>query len=56
MALRLSLCLRVITSLAEGGYVFGRIGLSVCLFVDNITQNVMNGLCINFVEGCWAVQ
>ena len=25
-------------SVAEGGYVFGSVGLSVCLFVDNITQ------------------
>ena len=38
----------LITSLAIGGYVFGSVGLSVCLsvclFVDNITQNVMDGL------------
>ena len=37
-----------ITSLAKGGYIFGSVGLSVCLFVclfvDNITQKVMNGL------------
>ena len=26
-----------ITSLAKGGYVFGSVGLSVCLFVDNFT-------------------
>ena len=30
--------------LGKGGYVFGSIGLSVCLFVDNISQKVMNGL------------
>ena len=34
--------------LGKGGYVFGGVGLSVylfvCLFVDNITQKVMNGL------------
>ena len=34
--------------LGKGGYVFGGVGLSVCLsvclFVDNITQTVMNGL------------
>ena len=34
--------------LGKGGYVFGSVGLSVCLFVclsvDNITQKVMNGL------------
>ena len=36
--------LYITTSLAKGGYVFGRIGLSVCLFVNNITQKVMNGL------------
>ena len=34
--------------LGKGGYVFGGVGLSVCLFVclfvDNITQEVMNGL------------
>ena len=29
--------------LGKGGYVFGGVGLSVCLFVDNITQKVMNG-------------
>ena len=29
--------------LGKGGYVFGCVGLSVCLFVD-ITQKVMNGL------------
>ena len=33
--------------LCQGGYVFGSVGLSVCLFiclfVDNITQKVMNG-------------
>ena len=34
----------VITSLAKGGYVFGSVGLSVYLFVDNIAQQVMNGL------------
>ena len=37
-----------IASLAKGGYVFGTFGLSVrlsvCLFVDNFTQKVMNGL------------
>ena len=34
--------------LGKGGYVFGSVGLSVCLFVclsvNNITQKVMNGL------------
>ena len=34
--------------LGKGGYVFGSVGLSVCLFVclfvDNITQKVKNGL------------
>ena len=30
--------------LGKGGYVFGSVGLSVCLPVDNITQKVMNGL------------
>ena len=34
--------------LGKGGYVFGSVGLSVCLFVclsvDNITQKVMNEL------------
>ena len=34
--------------LSKGGYVFGGVGLSVrlsvCLFVDNITQKIMNGL------------
>ena len=30
--------------LGKGSYVFGGVGLSVCLFVDNITQKVMNGL------------
>ena len=27
----------------KGGYVFGIVGLSVCLFMDNITQKVING-------------
>ena len=31
----------------KGGYVFG----NVCLSVSNITQNVMNGLGLNFMEG-----
>ena len=34
--------------LGKGGYVFGSVGLSVCLSVclsaDNITQKVINGL------------
>ena len=37
----------MIGNLGKGGYAFGRLGLSVCLcvvFVDNITQIVMNGL------------
>ena len=42
--------------LGKGGYVFGSIGLSVCLFVDNITQKVMNGLGGNFMERFWVVQ
>ena len=29
--------------------------LSVCLFVDNITQQVMNGLWWNYVKGSWVV-
>ena len=42
--------------LGKGGYVFGGVGLSVCLFVDNITQKVMNGLGRNFRAGSWVVQ
>ena len=30
--------------LGKGGYVFGSVGLFVCLPVDNITQKVMNRL------------
>ena len=30
--------------------------LFVCLSVDNITQIVMNGLGLNFMEGSWVVQ
>ena len=30
--------------LGKGGYVFGSVGLSVCLSVDKISQKVMNGL------------
>ena len=30
--------------------------LFVCLFVDNITQNVMNRLRLNFMEESWIVQ
>ena len=28
---------------AEGGYVFGSVGLFVCLFVRKITDKVVNG-------------
>ena len=46
--------------LDKGGYVFGSVGLSVCLFVclfvDNITQKVINGLGRNFMEGSLVVQ
>ena len=31
--------------------VFGNVGLSVCLSVDNITQKVMNGLGMKFYGG-----
>ena len=44
----------VITSLTNGGYAFGSTGLLVCLFVSNITQEVMNGL--RFMEGSKVVQ
>ena len=30
--------------LDEGGYVIGSVGLSICVFVSNITQKVMNEL------------
>ena len=30
--------------LGKGSYVFGSVGLFVCLSVDNITQTVINGL------------
>ena len=30
--------------LGKGGYVFGSVDLSVCLFVNNTTEKVMNGL------------
>ena len=33
-----------LTSLAKEVMFFGSIGLSVCLFVDNVTQKLMNGL------------
>ena len=37
--------LRIITSLAkEVMFLVALVSLSVCLSVDNITQNVMNGL------------
>ena len=42
--------------LGKGGYVFGSVGLSVCLSVNNITQKVMNGLEWNFMDGSWVVQ
>ena len=35
---------RISYLLGKGGYVFGTVGLSVCLSVNNITQKVMNGL------------
>ena len=28
--------------LGKGGYVYGSVGSSVCLSVDNITQKIMN--------------
>ena len=44
----LSVHLSVYYLLGKGGYVFGSAGLtvclSVCLSVDSISQNVMNGL------------
>ena len=46
--------------ICKGGYGFGSIGLSACLFVclseDNITQKVMNGLGWNLTEESWVVQ
>jgi len=32
-----------ITSAEEGGYVFGSVCLSVCLFVRRITHKLVNG-------------
>ena len=55
----LGLTIKIIfTSLAKGGYAFGGVGLSVCLFVDNITQKVMNGLgwILRGEGGSWVVQ
>ena len=49
-------CVCVFYLLGKGGYVFGSVGLYVCLFVDNITQNVINGLGLNFMEGSWVAQ
>ena len=54
----------VTSSLAKGGYVFGSVGSSVCLFgclsirlfVDNITQKLMNVLEWNFSHSSWVVQ
>ena len=42
--------------LGKGGYVFGSVGLFVCLFVSNITQKVMNGLRWNFMEGSGVIK
>ena len=42
--------------LGKGGYVFGSVGLFVCLSVDTITQNIINGLGWNFMEMSWVVQ
>ena len=45
---RFNFCSLGYSLLGKGGYVFGGVGLSVCLFVclfvNNITQKVMNGL------------
>ena len=46
----------VFASLAKEGYIFASVGLSVCQFVDNTTQKVMDGLGWNFMEGSWVVQ
>ena len=49
-----------VTSLAKGGYVFGSVSLSVCLFVcllaSNITQNAMTRLQWKFMERSGVVQ
>ena len=37
-------CLNYNHLLGKEGYVFGSVGLFVCLSVDNINQKVMNGL------------
>ena len=46
--------------LGKGGYVFGSVGLSVCLsvclFVDNVTQKVVNGLGWSFMAWSWVVK
>ena len=34
--------------LRKGGYVFGRVGLSVCLSVRRVTYKVANGFALNF--------
>ena len=53
------LCAQRVNHQHQGGYVFGSVGLSVSLYVCwfvGITQNVMNGLGRNFMEGYWVVQ
>ena len=42
--LQVSECIMYYCFHGTGGYVFGSVGLSVCLFVANITQKVINGL------------
>ena len=36
--------IKIYYRLGKGGYVFGSVGLFVCLSVDNITQKVMDRL------------
>ena len=51
-------CLQLLPScylLGKGGYVFGSVGLSVCLWTTFL-KKVMNGLGWNFMEESWVVQ
>ena len=44
---------RVITSLTKGSYVFGSVGLSVCLFVCGHCSKTYEWIWMKFYVGVW---
>ena len=57
-ALHMTVCCSLCSNyrLCKGGYVFGSLGLFLCLSVSNVTHKVMNKLQLNCVEWLGVVQ